>query len=385
MADSRIVHVMIFAPSLGGGGAEMHCVRLANSLDRAGFRASVAVIRGGGSFRTMLADDVPVHVLTDGRSRSSMVRLVQAVAPLRALLVRERPDVVFSVMDNLNVVAYAAGRIAGIPVVASVQNSLTRYQREKNPALRLIRSALPYVYRRVARVIAISAGVAAEVVEAVGRDVAPTVIYNAGWDEHVTTGAQAPIDEPVPAAGRQLVLACGRLSEQKGYRFLLRAMRDVVKDVDAELWILGDGPLRHELEEEATRLELTERVRFLGFRDNPYRFMAAADVFVLSSLWEGFANVIVEAMACGAPVVATDCPHGPAEIIVDGESGLLVPSGDADAIGRAIRRVLTDAGLRSSLATNGRRRARDFGAIASARAHERVFEEVAKRGAGSAV
>jgi len=148
---------------------------------------------------------------------------------------------------------------------------------------------------------------------------------------------------------------------------------------DAVLWILGEGPDRPALEQQIADLSLGDSVRLLGFRDNPYSYMASADLFVLSSIFEGFGNVVAEALACGTAVVATDCPYGPSEIITDGVSGLLVPPRDPAALAEAIVRVLTDPELRSALAQEGKRRSRDFTAETISGQYAKVFEDVLHR------
>ncbi|MCS4188096.1 glycosyltransferase [Salinibacter ruber] len=166
------------------------------------------------------------------------------------------------------------------------------------------------------------------------------------------------------------------MTEQKGYPYLLDAFRRVRDERQAELWILGEGDQRSTIESRIEELGLVENVSLLGFRNNPFKFMAAADVFVLSSLWEGFGNVIVEAMACGTPVVATDCPHGPGEIITHEKNGLLVPPADSDALSNALLRVLRDQSLKEQLTENGKERARDFHASKIGQQYLGLFREV---------
>jgi glycosyltransferase involved in cell wall biosynthesis len=184
-----------------------------------------------------------------------------------------------------------------------------------------------------------------------------------------------PLDERIPAG--PLLVACGRLAEQKGFPYLIDAMSLVRKEIPAAtLWILGEGPDRRALQEQIDNSSLGNAVRLLGFRDNPYSFMAAADLFVLSSIFEGFGNVIVEAMASGTAVVSTDCPYGPSEIITDGINGLLVPPRDHQALAEAILRVLRSNDLRARLEHAGRQRSKDFSALAIADDYARVFDSL---------
>ncbi|HSU17092.1 glycosyltransferase [Longimicrobium sp.] len=371
-AEERL-HVLFFTASLGGGGAEKHLVRVANHLDRGRFRVSVAVARGGGSYESELAPDVAFHPLPGGR-------MARAPLALRRLVRRLRPDLVCSFMDHANCVALAstAGLRGAPPVVAGVQVSpAMEFLRDPDWRRRALLRAIRALYPRAAGVVAISRGVEDEVARVVPR-VAPRirVIYNAGVDDEVMRLAAEPF-EPPPGEG-PVVLACGRLTEQKGFSTLLDAFALLRRTVPAaRLWLVGEGELRGELTAQAAALGIADAVWMPGFRANPYQLMRAADVFALSSLWEGFGNVIVEAMAVGTPVVATDCPHGPAEIIRDGKSGLLIPPSDAGALAGALARVLGDGALAGRLREAGRARANDFAAPAIAAGYGRFFQAVA--------
>jgi len=132
------------------------------------------------------------------------------------------------------------------------------------------------------------------------------------------------------------------LTKAKDFSTLIRSFALMRKERPARLMILGDGEERHELEELSRKLGIASDVDMPGFVDNPYKYMAHAAVFVLSSAWEGFGNVLVEAMACGCPVISTDCPSGPAEILENGKYGILTPVGDAAALAEAMVAILND-------------------------------------------
>jgi glycosyltransferase involved in cell wall biosynthesis len=153
------------------------------------------------------------------------------------------------------------------------------------------------------------------------------------------------------------------------------------------LVLIGEGEEAESLTSLARELGVHTDVEFLGFQHNPYKYMARADVFALPSLWEGFGRVLVEAMACGVPVIATRCPSGPEEIVCDGASGLLVPPGDADALADAVLRVLTRPDLAHRLAQAGRRRAEDFRAETAVALYQQLFLDVRalRRAAGQRV
>ncbi len=187
------------------------------------------------------------------------------------------------------------------------------------------------------------------------------VIPNPVASGHITAAMHESIAHPwFERHDRPILLNAGVLDAQKNQKLLLRAFAQVRKNLPSRCVILGEGPLRGELEAQAKTLGVAEEVAFLGFQDNPFKFMAKADAFVLSSDYEGFGIVLAEALACGCPVVSTDCDYGPKEVVEEGKTGLLVPVNDEAALAQAILRALSDQDLRRRLIDNGRRRARDF-------------------------
>ena len=374
--------VMFFLPVLGGGGAEMNAVRLAAGLVEEGIQPIYAVARGPGSYAEHLPPGVDEIILPTGASTSSTMRMLQAVRPLARLIDERRPDCLCPVLVTPSLVALLARRLARHQpaAVLSIQNTLklpagTGWHPYTAVENFLARRTFP----GVDGIIALSHGVGRHIEEYIPRVAGKVeVIYNAG----IPLDSQVARSEPggVPAKQRAVrYLACGRLTQQKGYPYLLEAFAQVVPQVDAELHILGDGPLRAELEALSRRLGIADRITFLGFRNNPFLHMQAADVFVLSSLWEGFANVIVEAMSMGAAVIAADCPYGPNEIITHERNGLLVPPGNAQRLGEAMIRLGRDEALRSAIASAGRERSVDFSARQLAAQYAATFRRLAKR------
>lgn len=373
------MEVLFYTSSLGGGGAEKHVQRVANAIEKMGHQVTVAVARSGGSYERDLSDEVEMITLSEGWLNSSTWRLMRSVRPLRKYISEHRPDVVCSVMDHVNVRLLWA--LSGLedppPAVISVQNNPGRRFGEKAGwRNRLLHWRMQRSYGKADQIVALSQGVAQQLVEmGLANPDRLMVIHNAGLDDDIYETKEFPINErAVP--GEPLVVACGSLTEQKGYPYLLDAFHRVRNERKAKLWILGEGERREYIESEISALGLEEDVELLGFRDNPFKFMAAADVFVLSSLWEGFGNVVVEAMACGAPVVSTDCPYGPGEIITHEETGLLVSPADSKALAEALLRVLDDQALQERLVENGRGRVRDFHAAEIGRQYLELFRQL---------
>ena len=364
--------ILIFTILLGSGGAEMQALRVANNLDRRRFDVELVVMRGGGSYESALAEDVTLHALGGGR-------FPMQLRSLRLLIRRSRPNVVCSFLEVPNLMAAWACRGMKVrPHLVACVQAPPSIAWQGGGWRRIFRALVSRYYSRAEQVVAISHGVADDVEQlAPGAAAHTTTIYNAGVDDRVESLARLPPESGETRPRGPLIVGCGRLTEQKGFDDLINAFALLREQVpNAALWILGEGPDRPALEQQITRLSLENHVQLLGFRDNPYAYMAAADVFALSSVFEGFGNVVAEAMACGTPVVSTDCPYGPSEIITDGVNGLLVRPRDPAALANAILRVLRDPKLGASMIKQGRRRARDFAASAIAAQYGRLFDRL---------
>ena len=331
--------IAIFLPALAGGGAERAMVNLAGGFVRRGVAVDMVLGVVEGPY---LADlDPEVRVLGLGA--------VGAVAKTRALvryLKRERPLAVISALDNINLAAIAR-RIAGVNtrVVINVQNNLSA-------DLASLRGFKGWMRRRMMRVCYPMADVLTCVSSGVADDLAATVrlaqgqakvVYNPVQTERIEQLADEPVAHPwLNDANVPLLLAVGRLTKQKDYPTLVRAFAKLVASRQARLMILGEGEDRHSLQRLVDSLSLTQQVELHGFVKNPYAYMSRASVFVMSSAWEGLPTVMIEAMACGAAVVSTDCPSGPHEILDGGRYGSLVPVGDADALAAALAVALDE-------------------------------------------
>ncbi|MFQ5857326.1 MAG: glycosyltransferase [Anaerolineae bacterium] len=375
------IRLLTVIPSLGGGGAERALVNLVRHLDRGRFQVQLAAFEAAGPFRQDVPAGVALHDM-QGR-RQYDLRMVVRLARLLRL---EQPDVVLSVMRYANLVTFLAARLARFPgpIIVNEQN---------NPGAEfgqfggrwLKGPALQFVYPRVQKVTSISRGIATELAAQWGVPAEKIeVIPNPVDITRLRRLAQCEPPHPWLTDGAvPVVMGVGRLHPQKDFGLLLRALRLVRDTQPARLIILGEGPQRALLERSAVQLGVAADVLLPGFQENPFAWMTRADVFVLSSRYEGFGNVIVEAMALGRPVVATNCPFGPGEIIVDGGSGLLVPVGDESALAQAICRVLNDSGLRKRLAEAGRERSEDFASERIAARYEQLLVEVCDRRAHS--
>jgi glycosyltransferase involved in cell wall biosynthesis len=258
-------------------------------------------------------------------------------------------------------VALWAKRLAGVStrIVVSERSSLSPIvQSKKEWRWRFVPPIMGRVYPWADGIVSVSNGVGDDVslLTGIPREQI-TTIYNPIMANEILEKSHGPLDHPwfVPNA-TPVILGVGRLVPQKDFPCLLRAFRHVRSVRSAKLVILGEGRLRDELEALATTLGISQDVSMPGFSENPYAFMARASVLALSSAWEGFGNVIGEALACGCPVVSTDCPSGPAEVLKNGAYGTLVPVGNDKALADAILAVLDKPSERERL----RARASEF-------------------------
>jgi len=294
----------------------------------------------------------------DRTSRSVLARPVLfsliAPEPLRILasLVRylrsERPAVLISATTYMNLVAIWARDLAGVPtrVVVSEHDHLSQHistGRDRGAwRWRYAPALLARVYPKADAIVAVSDGVADDLAERTGIHRARIrTVYNPIVAPELGAKAAADPTEPWLEPGMPpVILAAGRLVPKKDFATLLRAFARVRQTTDARLIILGEGREKRRLQALAHSLGIAADLKFAGWTENPYAYMARAAVFALSSIREGFGNVLVEALACGCPVVATDCLSGPAEILDGGGYGRLVAPGDVDAFAAALLATL---------------------------------------------
>lgn len=272
----------------------------------------------------------------------------------------EKPDAVLAAMWPFTSVCIAGHRLARSKarIVVSDHNTLSvQYAKWGFKLLMAMRVSLAATYRFADARVAVSSGVADDLAKLslVGRSKFEVI--------HNPMPLQANLNEDTAVAeavwrGRQgkRIITIGRLKEQKNHAMLIRAIKLLSKEVDAALMIVGTGELEEETQRLITEENMQDRVIMAGHVPNPIPFYLAADLFVLSSDYEGFGNVIVEAMACGLPIVSTDCLSGPAEILEDGRHGILTPVGDEVAMASAIAEALKRPVDKSEL----QQRAADF-------------------------
>lgn len=329
----------VYIPTLSGGGAQRAALNLAQGFLSNDCRVSLILVRAQGP----LMDEIPLGANVINLDAH---RTIASIPKLALHLRQGEYDAVISMMNYANICAVVANSLAvnSVRVILVEQNMISRTFKKLEYRYRTIRRTLTrFLYPQADYVTAVSRGVALDLEESTGLNKAHS-IYNPISVDGDLSSLESP--ESVHrwfARNESVVLGAGRLTEQKGFPVLIRALRHIHDGGrPCRLIIIGEGEARSDLEGLIHDFDLEEFVDFPGFVDNPYRFMQAADLFALSSRWEGFGNVLVEAMACGTPVVSTKCPSGPAEILEDGKWGHLVPVGDDRALAKAIIKTLED-------------------------------------------
>jgi glycosyltransferase involved in cell wall biosynthesis len=364
--SGRRFRLCVFRLNLSEGGAGKVTLSLLRHLDTHLIEPVLVLRQHAGARVSEIPPLVRTRVLGTRRFTPTVLRLAK-------VLREERPDVLLSASSGGNLVASMAHLVADVSGCRFIimRHSNRDWQDGLRPAPR--RTLVRFLYGRADRIVAVSSGVADELVHILSLPPDKvTVIYNPVVDASVSALASEPIDHPWFASGLPVILAVGSLVGYKDHTTLLHAFAAVRRRHDARLLILGEGELRASLERLAKQLGIERFVEFAGFVANPFPYMKRCTVYVLSSRIEGLPTALIEAMAAGAAVISTDCPHGPREIITHGADGLLVPVGDSAGLAEAMDRLLTDPGVRRQLGEAASKNALRF----SSRTVATQFEEL---------
>lgn len=335
------VDVLLFIPSLGGGGAERVTVTLANGLAERGLTVELVV---GFAKGPNLANVSPKVNLINLNAR----RVLWSLLPLAGCFRRTRPKAILSAMGHANIIAVIARKLALVDsklLVAEHTNVAASWSESRSVLSKMVYILRRWAYPKADKVIAVSKGVGEGLIALYSLKPDHVItIYNPVITPELLVKSQESIDHHWFREGEPpVIISVGRLIAAKDYFTLIRAFSKVRKFVKCRLVILGEGELRPDLEGLVEALELNEDVILPGFVDNPYAWMAQSSLFVLSSRREGLPTVLIEAMACGTPVISTDCPSGPFEILEGGKWGGVVPMGDESSLSKKILEVLNSS------------------------------------------
>lgn len=360
--------IAFFMHDFASGGVERMRLNLTASLAARGHDVSLIVVRATGPLLAALPEGV--RLIDLGRDRTW-----QAIPSLARYVARNTPDVLVSSLDHNNIAALAARIISGgrTKLVICQHNTLSA-ERDLGWRYRIVPLAYRSQHRWADAMIAVSRGVATDLASCTGVPASKIVtIGNPALDSMRPPSSASPPHPWLADPQYRTFILAGRLVAQKDPLTALRGFAiHAQANPHARLILLGEGPLRPAIESEARRLGICDRLHLAGFVPNPADWIAHADALLLTSRYEGFGNVLAEALACGTPVVSTDCPHGPSEILEAGAHGCLVPPNDPDALARALA---TDLRARFP-AAQLRQRAAAFTISACAQAHEALFDRL---------
>ncbi len=327
---------LLLTPSFARGGAERAQVNLANALHKDGLRVGVLGLTSDGPLRADLSKGVVVGDLGSERALS-------AILPLSRLLGKARPRIVISALDHLNVLAIVANHLAGRPTQVAVvchrhissTIRLSSLWRERH----LMAPAIWMTYRAADHVVALTQAMASDLARVAGLpEDRIKVLPNVMTVEE--TNEPAELHPWLLQSAVPVLVGMGRLDPQKNFHLTVKAVERVATLRDVKLLIYGEGPLRQALQNEIDARGLSGNAELVGLTSSPIKVLSHADAFVLSSDYEGLPMVLVEALSAGCPVIATDCPTGPAEILGGGRFGKLVDMGDDAELATAIIETL---------------------------------------------
>jgi glycosyltransferase involved in cell wall biosynthesis len=392
--------LMLVTPTMGIGGTE-HCVaNLMRYLDRKRFDIDLVMVFDRETFWP-IPPDVWTHVLEHDQPPVVPYNVLKRCPRIPKELARSRADLSWLELTGLKLARIVRQRqpevVFSAHMYSSILCSLSR--KHWSDKVRLVVSADNHASTMFSRTsqgplfsfLLSSEFPQAQAIVVPSHGVAADLADNFGIPPSVVTVIPYPIDlQNIDGLARRsadhcwyseqipIIISVGRLVPQKGFDHLLRAFSLLRKQgANVRLVLLGDGDERQRLESLAAELGVRQHIWFAGKQANPFKYVASSTLFVLSSLFEGLPNVLCEALACGCPVISTDCHSGPAEILQD-KYGILVPPGDEEALAAAMHRLLKDQELRARLRQLGLQRAKDFEASRIVRLYEHLVLDVSR-------
>lgn len=369
--DERLLS--FFIGTLTVGGAEKVTVNLVNGLSSRGYNVELVVSQFTGELRSELAAEVSVVELSP--SSTYGLGVVAHIPALIRYVRQKNPAALFTQMTHINVVALAAAYGFNTDTIVIPTHHLQLGALVDQSLRTKVSQWLGRrLYPSAEHIIAVSQGVADSIADqtAVDRENI-SVLYNPIDIELIREQAQEPMDHEWLKQDFDVILFVGRIQEQKDLKTWLRTFRRVHNEnSNTRAIIVGKGPLREEMRSFAAELGIGDVVSITGYVENPYAFMRRADLFLLSSRFEGLPTVLIEALACECPIVSTDCPSGPREILAGGKYGGLAPVGDDEELAAAVSEMLAEPIPDEELRT----RANEFAPEAVLDEYERFIQQV---------
>ena len=372
---AKKIKIILIISSLGHGGAQRVITYIASHLKREKYDISLILYEKKGSLLHELSDHIHIYDF----KKQTPWDFIRLILSTRKVIRESNPDIVMSFLFYTNIVTGLALLFLKrkFKLIFSERNYPPQYLL-RTPCGWIKKFLIKFTYPKADLVLPNSdlTKVALNNIFNVRPERLKT-IYNPIDLKSVIQKSQDKVGHPFfDSRDTQVIVSVGRLVPQKRIDRLLRAFFLVKKQIDiARLIIIGEGKLRAELSELAVKLNIQDLVEFVGFKENPYSWIAKSDIFVLSSDYEGFPNVLLESMACQTPIISTDCQSGPSEIIINGESGLLIPPGDEKEMANGIVKLLENKQLRDKIAENGMKRVAEFSIEKILPQYEQIFEK----------
>ena len=339
-------NLLFVIPNMVGGGAEKAMLLLLKYFDQTKFEITLILFNKLGEY----LDEVPGHIRIIDLQKRSKYDFPRLIWRLKRIIDHVKPVGILSCMTYANIISIISGILShSLNKIFIIHQIYPGAENFSSSFHKFIRNCL---YLRAAHIVAVSEGIKKSFINDFAiKESRITVINNSIEIDNINLLIHSPVEHPFLEKNRRFktVISAGRLEPQKNHALLLEAFSTLIGRIDSRLIILGQGSLELTLRSMTKSLKIEDKVYFAGFQKNPYAWLSKSDLFVLSSDYEGFGNVIIEAMACGVPVIATDCPYGPAEIISDGINGLLVKVGDTEALVSQIEKVLSNPQLGKTL------------------------------------
>lgn len=331
--------IAFFLPHLGPGGAQRVFVDVTKGLAQRGYDIDMVLAYKKGPRVDDLDEKVRLVNLGARKITTSLPALVR-------YLRKEEPAILLSTVEITNIIAALAARLSGKPVknIIRVSNTISMLTNDSDHLnTYLTRYTVPFLYPMADHIVCVSEGVKKDLESLIWKETKEiSVIYNPVITEELLTKKERPVDHPWfdDERTRPVILAVGRLWIQKDYPNLVKALKKLHETVEARLVILGEGPERTMLEQFIADMGLNGFVDLPGYVSNPFAYMKRADLYVLSSRWEGLPGSLIQAVACGCTAVATDCPSGPSEILSDGKYGYLAEPENSDELAECMLKGL---------------------------------------------
>lgn len=333
---SQPLHIVMLVGSLRVGGAERMMVQTANGLSLHA-RITFLTLTGGDSLQHELNGNILLKGFGNKKS-------LPAIPSLIRFLKKEKPDVLISTQIHVNMIAILAKMLSGVKTKIILREATTpgaQFKTFTDVRSRLVNVSAKKLYRKADAIVALCEAVKTNLVDhGFAHPDQVSVIYNPVVNDALQKGLQENVTHPFFNAGVPVYISVGRLARAKNFSLIIRAFSLLIRKKDARLMLIGDGPEKEMLNELVVKLQLRDKIAFTGQVVNPYPYLRQADVYVLSSLFEGLPNALIEAMACGIQLVSVNCPGGSAEVLMNGKVGKLVPENDPEQLANAMLEMI---------------------------------------------